>query len=1001
MNVIRTFFLSLITAALFAGSVFAQQNGSISGQVVDSFGAIVVGATVTAVTMDGAEKQVVSNAQGQYSITGLAPGQYIVRAAAAKFAPFEDLEVTVESGKKTELNISMIVGGVEETVNVNQGNTVSTDPSSNAGATVLKDADLDALPDDPDELESALQALAGSAAGPNGGQIYIDGFQGGQLPPKEAIREIRINQNPFSAEYDRLGFGRIEILTRPGSDKFRGSVNGRFNDESLNSRNPFALNRAPSQTKDFGGNISGPIKKGKASYFLSVNQRDIDNNAVVNATLLNSAFNIVPFNKEYQVPSKRFSFDPRIDFAINQNHTLVFRYSYDWAKAENQSIGDTSLASTATTSKSTGHEIRITETSILNPKTVNETRFSYNFGDRDQSGDNSLPTINVPSAFRGGGSQVGDSYTKTKTLEVSNFTTTSFGKNSEHSFKFGGRLRYVNINDRSENNYGGTFTFPGFFGTGVYDIDGDGVISSIEQYRAKVMGATDPSFNPTQFTLTTGDPLASINQTDVGVFAQDDWRISPAFMLSLGLRYENQTNISSNFNLAPRIGFAWSPGAGGASAPKTVIRGGVGVFYDRFGENYSLTALRFDGMHQLNLTVSANETDPVRRAAAILLLSQPVFTLNGVFNVPTASQILSALPQSNTIRTISDTLEAPYTMQAALGVERQLPWKTTGSIYYMASRSLHQLRTVNINAPICPLQVNCIGALRPDPTGGNVYQYESSGTINSNRIMANFRTTLSNRFSLFGNYSLGFSNGDTDGAGTFPAYSYNFDGEYGRNSSDIRHNFIIGGNITLPWSVTFNPFIMANSGRPFNITTGVDSNGDFLLTERPTFAQLASRCAELGLTSSFCDVSGYDPNAKIPRYFGQGPKYFSVNLRLGKNFGFGKSQSRGTQSGGSTSGGGNRGGGGMMGGPGGGGPRGGGGPGGWFGGSSERKPYNLNVSINVNNLFNKVNYGLPVGNLSSIRFGESTSTSGGFGGFGPGGGGSANRRVELQMRFSW
>ena len=138
---------------------------------------------------------------------------------------------------------------------------VNTDSKNNLSATVLKEQDLEALPDDPDELEAGLQALAGASAGPNGGQIYIDGFTGGQLPPKESIREIRINQNPFSAEFDRLGFGRIEILTKPGTDKFRGQAFFNFNDESLNSRNPFALNRAPIQTKFYGGSVSGPIKK--------------------------------------------------------------------------------------------------------------------------------------------------------------------------------------------------------------------------------------------------------------------------------------------------------------------------------------------------------------------------------------------------------------------------------------------------------------------------------------------------------------------------------------------------------------------------------------------------------------------------------------------------------------------------------------------------------------------------------------------------------------------
>src|SRR5207249_8912411 len=125
----------------------------------------------------------------------------------------------------------------EVTVKGDAGPSLSVEPDNNATALVIKGEDLAALPDDPDDLADALQALAGPGAGPNGGQIYIDGFSGGQLPPKESIREIRINQNPFSAEYDRLGFGRIEILTKPGTDKIRGAIMLTDSDALFNSRN--------------------------------------------------------------------------------------------------------------------------------------------------------------------------------------------------------------------------------------------------------------------------------------------------------------------------------------------------------------------------------------------------------------------------------------------------------------------------------------------------------------------------------------------------------------------------------------------------------------------------------------------------------------------------------------------------------------------------------------------------------------------------------------------
>ena len=394
------------------------------------------------------------------------------------------------------------------------------------------------------------------------------------------------------------------------------------------------------------------------------------------------------------------------------------------------------------------------------------------------------------------------------------------------------------------------------------------------------------------------------------------------------------------------------------------------------------------------------------------LLAQPVFTADGgVTNVPTAAQILLVLPESSTIRRVAPTLEAPYTMQAAVGVERQLPAKTTLAAFFITSRILHQLRSRNVNAPVCLTPINC--PARPDQSLGNIYEYESSGQTNQNQFIVNFRSMISPKYTLFGNYRLGFAHGDTDGAGSFPAYSYDLTGEYGRSSFDIRHNFVFGGNITIPWNVTLNPFIIASSGRPFNITRGIDSNGDLLFTERPTFGELSARCGVLGLTASYCNIGSNDPSAIIPRNFGQAPGYLSVNMRISRNFGFGGSSAAQTAANGQ--GGGNRGArGGNRGGGGGGGNRGGGaaivGGGGNMmmgggGGGDARKPYNLNVGINVTNLFNTVNLGAPVGSLSSSRFGQSTSTAGGFGGFGPGGGGpvsaAANRRVELQLRFSW
>lgn len=1021
MKKIKSFILVSLLIFCSNAVLLAQQTGSLSGQVYDSLGAVIIGATVTLVDSTGKQTVATTNKQGEYSFTKLAPGKYTVKANAPKFTVYENTEVEIKANEKNDLTIALDVAAVETNVEVGAPNEVSVDPNDNVSQKITGDQ-LKDLPDDPDELAAYLQAMAGGAAGPDGANITVDGFAG-RLPPKEAIREIRFSQNPFSAEFDRIGFSRVEILTRPGFERWRGGANFNFNDESLNSRNPFALNRAPTQERRFGGNFGGPIKAKKASFWADFNYSQNDNSSVIKAVMLDSSNNIINFNEDVTQPSRRLSFGPRIDFAINENNTLQSRYEFSRNTSDNQGIGGFTLPTRASSSVNTSHEIRLTESMIINPKTVNETRFQFESNDNQRAGETIATAINVNNSFNGGGAQVGNNtYSKNKRWELQNYVTTSLGKNMEHPVKFGVRIRGINIEDRNESGYLGAFTF-----SGVRDpVTGAILFSSIEQYRQKVLGNANPIFNPNQFSLTSGNPLAKVSQVDYGLFLMDDWRAAKGLTLSFGIRYENQTNISDSFNFSPRFGVAWSPGAGGARQPKTVIRGGFGVFYDRFSENYTLNSIRNDGVSQLRYVVTNSPA----------ILGQAVFTNNSVTNVPTAAQLGAFAPLASVPYRISDSLQTPYSVQTAISVERQLPFRSNISFTYTQSRSLHTLRMRNINAPVCPANITCptlaadIQLLRPNPTQGNIYQYESSGYSNAKILSVNFRTNFSNRVMFFGGYSYSNVKGDTDsfssprgggGFAGFPAYSYDLNGEYAPSALTAPHSLFTGGSITLPWGFRLNPNIIISSERRFNITTGVDSNRDSIFSERPTFAALAARCQELGLTNSFCDTSGVSNlNAIIPRNYGFAPGSFNVNMGLSKTFGFGGSRERnaqnrqgnqntnqpaGNQQGGNQGGGGNRGGG-----RGGGGPQmvmmGGGGGGmmmGGFGGGADR-PYNLTFSINARNLFNNVNVSTPQGALTSPFFGKSTNTGGGgFGFFGGGfgGGSSANRRIDVSVRFNF
>ncbi|HVF54823.1 MAG TPA: carboxypeptidase regulatory-like domain-containing protein [Pyrinomonadaceae bacterium] len=962
-----------LVALLFSTAlVFAQSSaGTLRGQVQDVLGGVVVGVNVTATDAAGVARTATTDEQGQYAFAGLPPGRYTVRVEAAGFETYENAGVEVTAGRTEPLNVVLTVTIQDEEVTVTAEAPISTEPESNAGAVVIRGPELDALPDDPEDLADALQALAGPSAGPEGeGEIYIDGFSGGRLPPKESIREIRINRNPFSAEYDRLGYGRIEIFTKPGTDTFRGQAFFNFSDESLNARDPFAVTRAPFQSRRYGGNLSGPVIPGKASFFFDFQRNETDENDVINAIVLDPAFNPVAFNQTLLTPARRTTFSPRLDWQLNPTNTLVARYTYERTRRENQGVGDFNLPERAYNTEATQHTIQLTETAVINQRVINETRFQY---ERDRSirqGGLSATTVRVAEAFTSGGAQVGLSTSDLDRFELQNFTSWTMGN---HSLKAGARLRHLRLDDVSQQNFAGTFTF-----------------TSLEQFRQAQLGVEGAI--PAQFSISAGNPEARVTRTDFSPFVQDDWRVRPNLTISAGLRYDWQTGIESGLNFAPRIAFAWSPDGGQGRQQKTVIRGGFGVFYNTLSENLLLQAERFNGLNQQQFLIIAprpEDTSDLANDARRFLGQFP--------DPPTAAELLAfRVPQ--TVRRLAPDLTTPYTLQTALSIERQLPWRTTLSVNFVNARTLHVLRSRNVNAPLPGTLV------RPLPEQGNIFQYESSGRFNQRQLIVNVNNRLSQRLSLSANYVWNHARSDTDGANTFPANQYDLSGEYGRSAQDIRHRFSLFGTISgLPWDIRLSPIITANSGRPFNITVGRDLNGDTLFTDRPAFATDLSDPGVRVTPYGTFDVTPSPGQQIIPRNYATGPSFFTVNLRASKAFGFGPTTQAAEGGRGGGGGGGRRGGGGRGGFGGGGGRRGGGGGGAGEGGSAaERHRYNLNFSVSVQNLFNNTNGGVPVGNLSSPFFGQSIGSAGGFGRGGGGGGQAAgNRRVELQMRFNF
>src|SRR5580700_2892618 len=395
--------LILASAAVSSSPVFAQAaSGGLRGQVTDQSGAVVTQADVALTPATGTPVSTKTDAQGLYEFKGLAPGEYTLDVVAPGFTLYENTKVEIAT-QALRLNVSLAIEVQTQKVQVSDtAPTVDVNPENNAGAITITSKELEALPDDPDELLTDLQALAGPSAGPNGGQLYIDGFTAGQLPPKSSIREVRINQNPFSAEYDKLGYGRIEIFTKPGTDKLHGQFLVSGNDSPFNSSDPFAGAEPGYYTVQYDGSVGGPIKK-NASFFVSAQRRNINDLSAIDAQGFDQNLNPIQILESVPTPHDRTNIGPRLDYAITKNNTLTVRYQYYRDSENNDGIGQTTLPTQAYNSLTTEHTVQIGDTQVFGAKVVNETRFQYL---RDNTGETSIdinPQVSVLGAFTGGG----------------------------------------------------------------------------------------------------------------------------------------------------------------------------------------------------------------------------------------------------------------------------------------------------------------------------------------------------------------------------------------------------------------------------------------------------------------------------------------------------------------------------------------------------------------------------------------------------------------------
>jgi hypothetical protein len=962
MNLTRAL---LFLSVLFSPAALPGQGAFLSGRISDQSGAMVPGAAV-GLRGDGVARSVIADLQGAYSFAGLATGRYAVSASAPQLTSPKAVVISLRAGNNVlNLQLNIVAATERLTVTDDNGPSVSTEASSNASATIIAGKDLDALSDDPEDLQADLEALAGPSAGPSGNAIFVDGFSGGQLPPKESIREIRINSNPFSPEYDKLGYGRIEIFTKPGSDKFHGTATYNLGTDLWNSRNPYAGVKAPFLLQETENSFSGPLGK-RASFTFDVERQTVDNGSVSNGFTLNSAMLATPFSSVLKSPQRHWLLGPHVDYRINDNNTLTLRYLFTRGAIGDAGIGSfdqNSRGSHVVTLFNTG---QIGETSI-HGTVVNETRFQYFRRAFSTDANQVAPEIQVSGSFNRGGASTSHGSDTQNSYEFQNYTSVVHGA---HLFRFGVRVREQTEDSVSPLNFNGTFTFSGglapeldISNQPLLNASGQPVmitINSIEQYRRTLLFQSlnySPSLiralggGATQFSIATGNPALSVNQFDIAPFFDDDWKIRPTLTLSLGIRYEAQTNMRDRADVAPRVAVAWAPWAKVGTVAKTVLRAGVGMFYDRFALLNTLTAARYNGVVQQQYVVNNPDFCP---------------------SIPALSA-LAGLQSVQTIERVDGNLRAPSILQSALTLERQLPRNNTLALTYTNSHGLHIFRSAVIPSATSP-----------------VFLMKSDGLYNQNQFIANVNSKLNPAVSLFGYYVLNHAMSNTDGIGTFPANPYSSAGEYGRAATDIRNRVLVGGTINLRRDIRLNPLFTAQSGAPFNITTGEDNYGTTLFTSRPGIAANPSRPGLVPTPYGLLDPNPIAGEALLARNAGQGPPLIAFNLRLSKTWGFGPERGGGGAARSSRDSGpsagpalaapqGNR---------------------GLFTQPSTPRRYNLTVAMSGRNLLNHTNPAPIVGNIGSPLFGRSNQIAGT-----PNGEGfletASNRRLELQIRFTY
>ena len=784
-------------------SAQTDRNGTLLITVLDETRGVLPGAMVTLAGIDGANKAtafkpVATNPQGQVTFEGLVPGRYSVTAEFSGFQTRTLPEVRIRSGSNRQVVI-LPIDRVQSSVTVERDRQLAAADRDVTFGTVLTREQIEALSDDPDELRQQLMDIAGPNA-----KILIDSFEGRELPPKALIKSIRVTRDSFAPEVHYAGDVRIEILTQPGIGPVRGTVRMGFYDSATDGRNPLVGQRGPAQSVNYGVGLNGTLISERASFHLNFNGTDSYSTPVQYAATTGGQ---IKGNAPLRSPSDNSFYSGGFDYAVTKDQVLRVNFNGSRFSRNNLGVGTYDLLDRAYSTETSSFGLYVQQNGPIGRRFVLNTRLSVTGNDSSTESAVEAPTIVVNDAFTTGGAQRrggshGRNYWLNSDLDY---------VRGIHTIRTGVEIQYSRVSTDSQSNYMGTYVF-----------------ESLAAFEAG---------RPRSYTRRIGDPTVRYSNLLAGFYVQDDIKVRKGLTVTGGVRYEAQSLVPDALNLAPRIGFTWSPFKSG----HTTLRGSWGVFYDWLSTGTYAQTLQIDGFRQRELNiVNPSYPDP---------------------------GVVGEAPPTNRYL-LADDFEMAYSQRLSAGLARTISRRISTNVLYTYGYQYNLLAGRNLNAPV--------NGLRPDPGFSNIVLSTPEGRGTEHAINASMNVNLGPlprsggpaapggggpvmmggghimimtppsgpiastgpRFSwrrgltLSGFYYWSRMHDNTEGAFAIPA-SANRDNEWGPSNFDRRHSTHVTMTSSALRNFTARLTVGGSSAPPLTIRTGTDDNGDLVFNDRP------------------------------------------------------------------------------------------------------------------------------------------------------------------------